>query len=215
MFGVCLFTEIDLIMAEEHWQNIYTTKTDDQVSWTQEYPSSVVSYINEISLAKDAKIIDIGGGASRLVDTLLELGYTNITVLDISQAALDRSQERLGSDSAKVTWIVTDILDFKPKKEYDFWYDRAVFHFFTDENDKSAYVNLTSKYCTIDGHLLLGTFSENGPLKCSGLEVSRYSADQMIAQFNPYYQVNRCFKEQHKTPFDTIQEFQFCGFTKK
>lgn len=202
-------------MAEEHWQNIYTTKTDDQVSWTQEYPSSVVSYINEISLAKDAKIIDIGGGASRFVDTLLELGYTNITVLDISQAALDRSQERLGSDAAKVTWLVTDILDFRPNMKYDFWYDRAVFHFFTDEKSKSKYVELAFHSIAISGQLLLGTFSENGPLKCSGLEVSRYSADKLTAQFISYFQVNNCFKEQHKTPFDTIQEFQFCGFTKK
>lgn len=202
-------------MSVTHWQNIYTNKSDDQVSWTQAYPKTAVDYLESLKLEKDAAIIDIGGGASNFADALLDLGYTNITVLDISGAALQRSQERLGDRADRVSWIVSDINNFKPEETYDFWYDRAVFHFLTDTHEVSNYIDLVSSSLSASGHFLLGTFSEEGPLKCSGLEITQYSEDKMKTAFAEFFSPLKCFREVHTTPFGTTQDFQFCGFQKK
>ena len=201
-------------MTSDHWQNIYTTKADHEVSWTQKYPKTAVDYLESLELDKDARIIDVGGGASNFADALLELGYVNITVLDISDAALGRSKARLGEKAGLVEWIVSDINDFEAENAFDFWYDRAVFHFLTEDDKVERYKSLVSGSVTKDGHFLLGTFSENGPLKCSGLEIRQYSESGMCETFNPHFKSVRCFKESHKTPFDTFQEFQFCGFVR-
>ncbi len=202
-------------MSQQHWQNIYNTKQDNQVSWTQDNPTTPLDYLQKLGLDKTANIIDIGGGASKFVDLLLDNGYTNITVLDISEAALARSKNRLGERASHVTWIVNDILDFNPIDQYDFWYDRAVFHFLTTEKDISSYVKKVNDNISRNGHFLLGTFSIDGPLKCSGLEIQRYSEQSMRQTFQDAFIAETCFMEMHLTPFDTIQEFQFCGFVRQ
>lgn len=199
-------------MGVDHWQNIYLNKTDKEVSWTQEYPHTAMNYLKELNLPKTAKLIDIGGGASNFADAAMELGYTNITVLDISEAALSKSKKRLGEKSKNINWIVTDANSFKTDLTYDFWYDRAVFHFLTEPVRIEEYIKLIGKSIEIGGHFLLGTFSENGPKKCSGLEIVQYSELEMKNTFSTNFKVQKCFKELHSTPFDTIQEFQFCGF---
>jgi len=202
-------------MVKNHWQKIYTTRNDDQVSWTQSYPHVAVTYLTSLNLPKTARIIDIGGGASNFADALLDLGYSNITVLDISEEALTKSKVRLGSRASQVTWITTDINSFKSNTKYDFWYDRAVFHFLTDANHVQSYLNIVSNSLVSGGHFFLGTFSENGPQKCSGLEIRQYSAEEMQQTFRDKFIPTKCFKHLHTTPFDTTQEFQFCGFIRK
>ena len=194
---------------------IYSTKNDDQVSWTQSYPHIAVDYLTSLNLPKTAKIIDVGGGTSNFVDALLDLGYNNITVLDISEEALAKSKARLGDRTSQITWIVTDITSFIPNSEFDFWYDRAVFHFLTDDEYVQSYVDIVSNTLVAGGSFLLGTFSENGPLKCSGLDIRQYSTEDMQQTFKDRFIPAKCFKHLHTTPFDTSQEFQFCGFIRK
>ena len=202
-------------MKVDHWQNIYINKNDDQVSWTQEYPQVAIDYIISLDLPLSASIIDVGGGTGNLVDALLDLGYKNISVLDISDAALAKSKARLGVRASLVTWIVADITTFAPVDTYDFWYDRAVFHFLTENKHIQSYLNTVSMSIVSGGHFLIGTFSENGPLKCSGLEIRQYSAEQMKQAFQDSFIAAKCFKHLHTTPFDSSQEFQFCGFIRK
>jgi trans-aconitate methyltransferase len=192
-----------------HWETIYTTKTPEQVSWTQEKPAISLELIEAVNLPKFSKIIDIGGGDSLLVDFLLEAGYSDITVLDISQAALDRAKKRLGSQAALVTWICSDILDFKPSEMYQLWHDRAAFHFLTNEAAISTYVDLTSNHAQ---QLVIGTFSETGPLKCSGLEIKQYTEQAMSKTFEANFQKIECVNSVHTTPFDSTQDFIFCRF---
>ncbi|HNP33640.1 MAG TPA: class I SAM-dependent methyltransferase [Flavobacterium sp.] len=197
-----------------HWENVFATKQPNEVSWTQDYPKTVMDYLESLNLSKTANIIDIGGGDSNLVDALLEKGYQNIWVLDISEFALERAKKRLGDKADKVHWIVSDITEFKPNVTFDFWHDRAVFHFLTDEGSINKYVAIIGNAINQNGNFLLGTFSENGPLKCSGLEIKQYSESTMKQTFNQSFQAVRCFTENHTTPFDTTQNFQFCGFKK-
>ncbi|MEN9445660.1 MAG: hypothetical protein RL728_172, partial [Bacteroidota bacterium] len=167
----------------------------------------------ETNIPKDAAIIDIGGGDSKLVDFLLEEGYTNITVLDISANALERAKKRLGEKADLVQWIVSDINEFTPTKQYAIWHDRAVFHFVTDEIYVKRYVDMVSKF-TLE-QFILGTFSENGPLKCSGLEIKQYTQEKLVHLFGHSFDLTTCFTEDHKTPFDTIQNFIFASFKRR
>jgi SAM-dependent methyltransferase len=173
-----------------------------------------MDYLEKLNLSKTANIIDIGGGDSNLVDALLEKGYQNIWVLDISEFALERAKKRLGDKANLVKWIVSDIIEFKPEVAFDFWHDRAVFHFLTDNVSVNKYVAIIGNAINQNGNFLLGTFSENGPLKCSGLEIKQYSERTMKQIFNQSFQVVKCFTENHTTPFGTTQNFQFCGFKK-
>lgn len=198
-----------------HWETVYETKSADQVSWTQKYPQLAIDYLTELNLPKDAAIIDVGGGEAAFAEAAMDLGYTNITVLDISKAALAKAQERLGAKSDSIKWIVSDILDFEVKEKYDFWYDRAVFHFLTQEKDIEKYKMIVTEALSDNGDFLLGTFSENGPFKCSGLEITQYSEASMKETFTENFVAQKCFTQEHQTPFDSIQNFQFCGFKKK
>ena len=162
---------------KSHWEKVYETKSPQEVSWTQEIPETSLRLIRETNIAKDATIIDIGGGDSKLVDFLLEEGYSNITVLDISANALERAKKRLGEKADLVQWIVSDINEFTPTKQYAVWHDRAVFHFVTDEENIKRYVEMVTKFTT--EHFIIGTFSENGPLKCSGLEIKQYNEQKI------------------------------------
>ena len=199
----------------EYWDSIYQSKSDSEVSWTEDYPNVGIDYLKRLNIPKDAPIIDVGGGASRFVDAALALGYQDITILDVSKTALERSKARLGSDALKVKWIVSDITVFEPEASFHFWYDRAVFHFLIDKDDIIKYINLLEKSTSKGAQILIGTFSENGPLKCSGLPVTRYSEESMKGVFANSFTPQECFKHKHLTPFKTFQEFQFCGFKKR
>ncbi|WP_369765312.1 trans-aconitate 2-methyltransferase [Flavobacterium sp. WC2429] len=199
---------------KSHWENVFATKNPNEVSWTQKYPKTAMTYLENLNLSKTANIIDIGGGDSNLVDVLLEKGFQNIWVLDISEFALERAKQRLGDKADLVHWIVADITDFKPDVKFDFWHDRAVFHFLTGEASIDKYKTIIENAVNKEGNFLLGTFSEKGPLKCSGLEIKQYSENSMKQTFSESFEAVKCFTENHTTPFDTVQNFQFCGFKK-
>jgi cyclopropane fatty-acyl-phospholipid synthase-like methyltransferase len=199
---------------KSHWENVFSTKKPNEVSWTQEYPKTAIDYLENLNLSKTANIIDVGGGDSNLVDALLEKGYVNIWVLDISAVALENAKKRLEKKADLVHWIVSDITEFKTDIKFNFWYDRAVFHFLTDAISIDKYIALVGNAINQNGNFLLGTFSENGPQKCSGLEIKQYSENTMKQTFKESFVALNCFTDEHKTPFDTIQHFQFCGFKK-
>lgn len=169
--------------SKQHWEKVYTTKGPTEVSWFQEYPRTVMEHIDSVGLSKTATIIDVGGGDSNFVNALLEKGFENIWVLDISAAALEKVKKRLGERAALVHWVVSDITEFAPEAQFDFWYDRAVFHFLPDRTSINRYKDVVSTALRQGGEFFLGTFSENGPLKCSGLEIRRYSETEMKAAF--------------------------------
>ena len=198
---------------KNHWEKIYQTKRSDQVSWTQDIPQTSLDFINSFGLAKSSNIIDIGGGESKLVDYLLEEGFENISVLDISEKALEKAQDRLREKASKVNWIVCDILEFEPTTSFDVWHDRATFHFLTTPRQVEKYL-LTARN-SVNGYLTIGTFSENGPNKCSGLEIKQYSEEKLTAELNKGFDKIRCITEDHTTPFNTTQNFLFCSFKKQ
>lgn len=206
---------METVTRKEHWENIYCTKQENEVSWFQQYPKTSMSFVELFSLKKDSKIIDIGGGDSHFVDALLEAGFTNVTVLDISANAIERAKIRLGKNADKVKWIVSDVTEFNPTEQYDFWHDRAAFHFLTEESQADKYVEITNKGIAENGILVLGTFSVNGPKKCSGLEIKQYSEESMSGKFEKYFNRVKCITEDHQTPFNTTQNFLFCSFKKK
>ena len=198
-------------VRQEHWEHIYETKTPDQVSWTQKEPRISLDLIHKADLPKDAPIVDIGGGDSLLVDFLLREGFTHITVLDISRAALEKAQARLGADAAKVHWVHSDVLDWKPAHPVALWHDRAAFHFLRTDEERNAYLKLMAQ--TLNGQAIIGTFSVIGPLKCSGLEIQQYDAASMRALVEQYgFKHLECVDDTHTTPFGTTQEFIFCRF---
>ena len=195
---------------KQHWETVDQTNQANEVSWTQETPQTSLDFILSFNLPKSASIIDIGGGDSKLVDFLLEEGYENLTVLDISATALERAKARLGERAEKVNWIVADITDFRPDKTYDIWHDRAAFHFLTEDEQAEKYLNIV--HAAVTGFLLIGTFSEDGPKKCSGLEIKQYSGTSLENVFKRDFTKIACKTEDHITPFNTIQNFTFCSF---
>lgn len=203
-----------LSTQQQHWNTVYNTKSEEEVSWFQPYPKSSMEFIELFNLPLDARIIDVGGGDSRFVDALLEKGYRNIDILDISSAALEKTKKRLGDKASNINWIVSDITAFEPTKQYDFWHDRAAFHFLTTEEQINTYVSIAEDALKDGGYLVLGTFSENGPKKCSGLEIRQYSEASMSARFEVWFERIKCIKEGHTTPSHTVQDFLFCSFKK-
>jgi trans-aconitate methyltransferase len=197
-----------------HWENIYKTKELKDVSWFQPTPETSLDFFKQFNMPTTAKVIDIGGGDSFLVDHLLDLGYQDISVLDISAAAIDRAKERLGERAKNVKWIVADAATFKATEKYDFWHDRAAFHFLTDEQEISNYLQTAQESINPTGVLVIGTFSEQGPKKCSGIEIKQYSETSMTDRLKKYFEKIKCITVDHKTPFDTIQNFVFCSFRK-
>lgn len=199
--------------TKNHWEKIYQTKHSDEVSWTQAIPKTSLEFIRACRQPKTAKIIDIGGGDSHLVDFLLAEGYVNITVLDISENALKRAKRRLGEKAEKVNWIVSDITKFKPEETFDIWHDRATFHFLTTNQEISAYLNIAQN--TVKGFMTIGTFSDTGPQKCSGLFIKQYSELELQEQLKSGFEKIKCITEDHRTPFDTMQSFLFCRFKRR
>jgi trans-aconitate methyltransferase len=199
---------------KKHWENIYQTKDLKDVSWYQPTPTTSLDFLKQFNISTTAKIIDIGGGDSFLVDHLLDLGYTDLTVLDISAASLDRAKQRLGDRATKVKWIVADAATFKPTEQYDFWHDRAAFHFLTQEQEITNYIDTIQKSIKPTGVLVIGTFSEQGPKKCSGINIKQYSETTMTDRLKKFFEKVKCITVDHQTPFDTIQNFIFCSFKK-
>lgn len=183
------------------------------MSWTQAVPKTSLQLIHSFNLPKTASIIDIGGGDSNLADFLLDEGYENISVLDISAGALERAKKRLGESAEKITWIVTDITAFAPTANYDIWHDRAAFHFLTSPEQIDKYVQIATRAVT--GYMAIGTFSNNGPKRCSGLDVKQYDEGELTATFNDAFEKIECLIEDHITPFNTKQNFLFCSFRRR
>lgn len=200
---------------KKHWEQIYQTKELKDVSWYQPTPTVSLSFLEQFQIPHEAKIIDIGGGDSLLVDHLLQLGYRNITVLDISEKALEKAKERLGEGAKKVNWIIADAAVFEPTEKYDFWHDRATFHFLTQKNEITHYLDTIKKNLNFNGVLVIGTFSEQGPEKCSGLRVKQYSENSMTKLLINFFEKIKCISEEHITPFKTLQQFIFCSFRNK
>lgn len=198
---------------KNHWETVYETKNPNEVSWTQEIPKTSLDFIKSFDLTKKSKIIDIGGGDSKLVDFLIEEGFENITVLDISAKAIEKAKKRLGTNAEKVNWIVSDITEFEPNETFEVWHDRATFHFLTSEEQIQKYMQTARK--SVSGYLTVGTFSENGPKKCSGLDIKQYSEETLTAEMENGFEKIKCVTEDHTTPFETKQNFVFCSFKRQ
>lgn len=200
---------------KEHWEKIYSTKEKDEVSWFQLVPFTSLDLIAKTHSPLDAKIIDIGGGDSFLAEHLFTRGYKYISVVDISAKAIERAKANLGLLAQAVHWYVSDITLFESEEKFDIWHDRAVFHFLTSDKDIDTYKALVKKSVKQNGYFILGTFSEQGPTKCSGIEIKQYSQERMQALFEDDFNCISSFNEDHSTPFDTTQNFTFCLFQKK
>lgn len=201
--------------SKAHWEHVFGTKKENEVSWFQPYPKTSVEFIELFNLPIDSNIIDIGGGDSRFIDALIEKGYKNVWLLDISTTAIEHTKARLGEKAKHVHFIASDIVDFEPEVKFDFWHDRAAFHFLTSEEHINKYVSIAEKAIKQDGYLILGTFSENGPTKCSGLEIKQYNEANMSVRFEKGFERIKCIEVEHQTPFNTVQNFLFCSFRKK
>jgi 2-polyprenyl-3-methyl-5-hydroxy-6-metoxy-1,4-benzoquinol methylase len=197
--------------SKEHWNKIYTAKSPDEVSWFQEHADLSLNLIKNTGISTSAKIIDVGGGESTLVDDLLTQKYENITVLDLSKVALSTARSRLGSSASRVEWIESNVLDAElPMHTYDVWHDRAVFHFLTNESDRRAYVHQVKHAIKLGGFVIVATFAEDGPTECSGLPVMRYSADELHSEFGESFKLIDQEKESHHTPSGADQRFIYC-----
>lgn len=199
------------MQSKEHWEKVYTTKAADAVSWFQEHADLSLDLIKATGAGKDAAIIDVGGGASRLVDDLVAENYTDLTVLDLSAAALNAARKRLGVQENKVRWIEADITEADlPGNRYDIWHDRAVFHFLTTPEQREAYVQTVSHSVKPGGHVIVAAFAEDGPLQCSGLPVMRYRPDELHDEFGEAFTLLKHQKEAHHTPSGMVQQFVYC-----
>lgn len=197
--------------ARTHWEKIYTTKAPDQVSWYRLHLETSLALIERAAGDRTASIIDVGGGESTLVDDLLEQGFHDITVLDVSQAAIDVNKGRLGERAKEVHWIVGDITQIELEQgRYDVWHDRAVFHFLTAQEQRLAYVRQVARSVKSGGYVIVSTFGPQGPTKCSGLDVVRYDADSLHDEFGSRFRLVESLKEMHHTPFGTTQQFLYC-----
>ncbi|OGS91438.1 MAG: methyltransferase [Gallionellales bacterium GWA2_60_18] len=196
---------------KSHWENVYATKATDAVSWFQPHAELSLDLIKATGAGRDAGIIDVGGGASTLVDDLLAEGYSDLTVLDLSAAALEAARTRLGARENRVRWIEGDITEVElPDNRYDIWHDRAVFHFLTAPEQREAYVRTVFRAVKPGGHVIVATFAEDGPLQCSGLPVMRYRADELHDEFGEAFTLLEHRKEAHHTPSGMVQQFVYC-----
>lgn len=201
---------------KSHWENVYAAKRPDEVSWHRTHLEKSLELIRATGVGKDAQIIDVGSGASTLVDDLLADGFKHITVLDISAAAFKTAQARLAERAKNVTWLEMDVTRASlPTNHYDVWHDRAVFHFLTDPEDRRRYVNVVNHALKPGGHIIVATFGPHGPLKCSGLDTVRYTPEQLHDEFGASYELTRTITEDHVTPSEKHQEFVYCYCRKR
>ena len=198
--------------TKNHWENVYSGKKLTDVSWYQPTPTVSWQLLQELGVKKNAAIIDVGGGDSLFVDFLVSQGFTDITVLDISSHAIERAKARLGKDADKITWIVGDVLEVTTQRQYDVWHDRAVLHFLTEHADISAYLKKSQSSVRKGGRIIISTFAEDGPEKCSGLTVQRYSESSLSKLFSSVFEKIKCLAETHLTPWGKKQNFIYCSF---
>ena len=197
--------------AGSHWENIYRTKAPDAVSWYRSHLDRSLELIESAAPGRSARIIDIGGGESTLVDDLLARGYDNLTILDVSQTALDVTRARLGEAGKQVAWICADVTQADlPARAYDVWHDRAVFHFLVQQEQRNAYVRLAARAVKPGGHIIVSTFGPEGPTKCSGLDAVRYDAESLHGEFGTRFRLVQSSEELHRTPSGTVQQFLYC-----
>jgi SAM-dependent methyltransferase len=200
---------------QAHWENVYTTKGETEVSWFQQNPAPSFELIVQVGAVSHSAIIDIGGGASRLVDHLIEQGFEDVTVLDLSGAALRAAKVRLGARADRVHWLVADATIWEPVKRYDVWHDRAAFHFLTDEKDRAAYIQRLTRGLKAGGHAIIATFALDGPEKCSGLPVARYDSASLGRTLGTTLKLVHTQRHEHVTPWDSRQIFQFSVFRRE
>lgn len=201
---------------KRHWEEVYETKAVNKVSWFREHLDRSLTLIEAAGLDLNARIIDVGGGASTLVDDLLARGYKNLSVLDISAAALESSKRRLGPLAGGAEFIAADITQtVLPERAFDLWHDRAVFHFLTSDEDRGRYVDNLKRSLKPTGHLVIATFADDGPLKCSGLDVERYDQEKLVGTLGSGFELAEHVRETHQTPFETTQSFLYARFVRK
>lgn len=195
-----------------HWERVYSTKAETGVSWHQDEPRLSLELIEAVAPAEGGRIIDVGGGASVLVDRLLELPFREIAVLDLSETALGKAKARLGGRAERVRWIVADVTEAPELGTFDVWHDRAVFHFLTDAEDRRSYVELARKTVPGGGHLVMATFADDGPKRCSDLDVCRYNARSLASELGEGFSLVREAGETHTTPWGSTQAFLYAVF---
>ena len=199
----------------DHWENVYSSKAFNDVSWFQPRPERSLQLVERTAVGRDDAIIDIGGGASTLVDHLLDGGFTDVTVLDVAGKSLEQAQKRLGERAAGVEWIVSDVTTFRPSRTWQLWHDRAALHFLIDEQDRARYVEVLKTALAPGGHVVLAMFGPDGPLKCSGLEIRRYSIDMVEDLLGPEFQLQCQELENHITPMGSNQQFLYSCWTRR
>lgn len=200
---------------KQHWESVYGDKPAQQTSWHQDVPRLSLSMIANAGLDHDSALIDVGGGASLLADCLLGLGYRDLSVLDISEAALDQARDRLGDRARRVNWIEADVCSFVPDRQFELWHDRAAFHFLTAARDRQRYVQVMRKCLAPGGQVVIATFAPSGPEKCSGLDIVRYDATKLGAELGPEFILREQEEEAHVTPADRQQTFNFFRFRRR
>ena len=198
-----------------HWDRVYQSNEDHEVSWYQPRPEKSLQLIERCELPPSARVIDVGGGTSRLVDCLLDAGHSNVGVLDVSQTALERTGQRLGNRAASVKWIVSDVTKYEPSHRWDLWHDRAVFHFLVDETDRERYREALLQSLEPNGHVVMATFGPQGPERCSGLPVVRRNPDSLQRALGSEFNLLESLIEKHKTPKGAVQEFLYCRFQRR
>jgi 2-polyprenyl-3-methyl-5-hydroxy-6-metoxy-1,4-benzoquinol methylase len=197
---------------QAHWTKVYEDKAPSDVSWYQAEPAPSLRALERLGLPPSSSLVDVGGGASTMVDALLSRGWTDVTVLDIAPSALDAARARLGSKAARVQWQVADVTDWHPTRRYDVWHDRAVFHFLTGPEQREAYRRALSAGLSPGGILVMATFALDGPERCSGLPVERYDADKLAGELGPSLKLLESWREEHSTPWGAAQAFTWCVF---
>lgn len=201
--------------AREHWQRIYSTRRERELSWFEDAPAVSLELLLTPELPKTAPILDVGGGTSRMADALLDRGFTEVSVLDISEAALEKSKLRLADRAAQVRWIAADILQWEPDRAYRVWHDRAVFHFLIADEQRRAYRSTLEKSIAPGGIVVIGTFAPDGPVRCSGLPVRRYSPEDLAAELGPAFCSTAVRMAEHVTPAGKVQRFQFSRLVRR
>jgi len=200
---------------KSHWEGVYSDKNSTEVSWYQEVPDKSLALVVSTGTSQKDAILDVGGGASTLVDHLLDAGYVDITVLDLASKAFDQSRQRLGERASAASWVLSDITRFEPQRKYQLWHDRAVLHFLTDPADRRRYVSVLKQALDPGGHVVIAAFGPEGPLKCSGLEIRRYTIEMLAKLLGPEFELQSHELENHQTPMGARQQFLYSCWTKR